>query len=408
MNWNKSVLFFGLLSTFRLLGQQLLPQQMDTSLYQHDMIAFGLGDFASTSVYNEFSKLFLYGGELDNNKKNRSFAQHGNLNKFGYDVTGEIEYRNYCSSILKKKDFGWLIRGGSYTYASANYSKDAFGLVFFGNKLYQGDTATFSGMEFNSISFQKIGFGLINKTNKSNLSLNLYNISSRSNLFVREGILTSSDQGDELSLILDGKYSQTTGANFHKGFGVGMDGDFRLPISWLNDKTAYFQVLFKNIGFMQIHDMDNYLVDSNYTFDGFRFNQVFGNNFQNGSQDILDSLGVDRNKGKVGAMLPGFVQVGKMADELNAGKLQSFFGVRLYTTLAYNPLLYVGGQYKFGEKFRVGMQGSFGGYASFRLGVYGQYNVKKIHLGLGSEDIIGLLSKFGMGQSLIIRIAYKW
>src|SRR5690554_7576462 len=87
-------------------------------------------------------------------------------------------------------------------------------------------------------------------------------------------------------------------------------------------------------------------------------------------------------------MLPGFLQVGKVVLANSPTKVQSFFGVRMYTNRVYRPLIYAGVHYQPINQFSVGAQGSFGGYGNFRLGLYANFVTKQLLIGLGTEDVL--------------------
>ena len=122
----------------------------------------------------------------------------------------------------------------------------------------------------------------------------------------------------------------------------------------------------------------------------------------------MDSLGVKRDTRTITGFLPGFVQIGKIVDQHSDQNLQSFFGVRLYTTLAYNPLVFGGAEYKFYPWMKVGVQALYGGFSKFRVGFYSQYSVKHFYFAIGSENLIGALTNKGSGQSIHLRLAVKW
>jgi hypothetical protein len=391
-------------------AQHSLPIQMDTSVINGEFVAYGVLDYSSTSIQNAMSQKLIYGGYIDEETKKASFDKHRIHNKLGVELNSEIEYRNFNLGNFLKGNYGFYVRGGYGAYASASYTDDLFGLTFYGNQRYMGDTANFSGSEMNMVAFQKIGFGFISKKLKSSLGLNYYNISNYGEAFIRNGRLVSDSSGANIELALDARLQYASGAQFNKGWGVGLDGDFRFQADWIKDRVAYFQAQFKNIGLMQINSVSQYLVDSVYNYDGLKFSQLIGGNslsFSN-QEDVLDSLGVSKSERKITTFLPGFVQIGKIVDEHSTQNLQSFFGVRLYTTLAYNPLIYGGIQYQAYSWMKIGLQAIYGGFSKFRVGFYTQYNYKNINLGIGSENLIGALSKKGNGESINLRIAVRW
>lgn len=408
---NKVILLFSFWCVNLAFGQHNLPIQMDTSHIQGEITAYGIIDYSGTSMQNAMSSKLIYGGFIDNATKTASFDNHNQKNIYGLEVSGEIDYRNYTAfnSFLKGK-YGFYVRGGVGAYAAASYTKDLFGLTFFGNQSYTGDTANFSGTELNGVVFQKIGFGLIDKKMKSNFGINFYNLSGFGEAFIRDGQLASDSSGSNLDLTLDGRFQYANGAQFNKGWGIGTDLDFRFQTQWIKDRTAFFQVKLKNLGLMHINTVEEYSIDTNYNFSGFKYEQLFGDDAISigDREELMDSLGITKTEQSITTLLPGFVQIGKIVDNNTTQKLQSFFGVRLYTTLAYNPMVYGGAQYQVYPWMKIGLQASYGGFSKFRVGFYTQYNFKKVYLGIGSENLIGALSKKGKGESIHVRLALRW
>lgn len=406
----KLIFLFSIFTFHSVLSQHTMPVLMDTNVIKGEVVFTGIIDYSGTSIQNAMSDKFIYGGFIDESMKDASMSKHRQHNKLGLELNGEIDYRNYQIDKLFNGKYGYYIRGGYGGFASASYTDDLFGLIFYGNRRYNGDTAQFSGTEFTGISFQKLGFGLITKTLKSSLGINYYNISNYGDAFFRQGSLISDSAGSQVDLSLDARFQYTPGLKFNKGWGIGLDGDFRFKASWIKERTAFFQAQFKNIGLMHINQVEQYQVDSSYSYSGLKFNQLYGENqlnFEN-QDELLDSLGVRKSTRSITGFLPGFVQIGKIVDEHAEQKVQSYFGVRMYTTLAYNPLIFGGAQYKPYSWMKIGVHAIYGGFAKFRMGFYTQYNYKNIHFGIGSENIIGALSKKGMGQSLHFRLAVQW
>lgn len=390
-------------------SQQLLPIQYDTNRYEQEFILNGTADFGSTSLNNEMSGKLLFGGYIDDRIKDNSFSNHKGINRFGTDVSSEIEYRNMKVDLLKKENLGFIVKGGYYNYLSMLYAKDLFGLIFYGNENYLGENASFTGSRFSMMAFQKIGFGVIDKRSKSNVTLNFYTISNYFDGNIREGALFQSSTGDSVSLTFDGDFEFASNSTFVKGFGLGVDLDFRIPVIFRNDRISYIQFLAKNLGVAHLtKNVTKYAADTIFTYDGLTFDQLYGegNVFKN-DFSILDSLGVDSTSTNRTRFLPGYLQVGKMVDDLNPSRFQSFFGIRMYPSIAYVPMIYAGVQIKTTKWLDLGLNISYGGYTQFRSGLYTQFKLKNFAVGIASEDLIGVVSKKGRGQSVIIRLRYK-
>ena len=145
----------------------MLPIQHDTLVHKQEVLIFGLAEYGSTSLQNEFTKKLLYGGTITQTIKDNSLAEHGYTNRFGTEVTSEIEYRNYSVNIGREGKYGFLIKGGTSLQYATRYAQDAFQLLFYGNAGFQGDTAVLSGTSYFGMTSTKLGFGLINKKTKS-------------------------------------------------------------------------------------------------------------------------------------------------------------------------------------------------------------------------------------------------
>lgn len=390
-------------------SQQLLPIQHDTTSYSHEIIFTGMGEISSSALRNEFTSKLLYGGFITDEIKDATFSKHKNTNRFGADINSELEYRNMKVNAFKNDKIGFLVKGGYYALGSAIYTKDAFGLAFYGNSNYLGQTADLTGSQFSFISFQKIGFGLINKKTKSNISFNLYNISNYSNGFLRNGSVSENEDGTSVTVKLDGQVNSTIGNSFSKGIGLGIDFDYRIPFIVTETKKVTIQFLAKNMGIVNYYTgLQQYRADSIYTYDGLKFKELYGDkSIFSDSFELLDTLNIQKTIQKKTIFLPGFLQLGKIVDEANLSKWQSFFGIRLYPSLTFSPLLFVGVHYKANKWLELGTQGTYGGFSNFRLGAYSNIRLKKWLIGIASQDIYGMVSKKGFGQSILFRIRCK-
>lgn len=390
-------------------AQNVLPIQYDTLPYKQEFILSGMADYSSTSVLNSMSSKLLLGGIISDDIKTSSFDEHKGINRFGVDASAEFEYRNMHVNLFKQEKYGYLLKAGYYNYASAIYSKDLFGLTFFGNEGYLGGDADFSGSKFSAISFQKIGFGAIDKKSKSSLSLNYYNFSKYAEGYLNDGYLYQSESGDSLSLTLDGQFDSARSSSFMQGYGVGLDLDYRFSVLINPEKLAFIQLQAKNIGFAQMTaKITRYEVDTLLTFEGFTVDQLIGSsNVLDNGTSLLDTLGIDSLSVTKFRFLPGYIQVGKIVDETSKQRLQGFFGVRLYTISTYAPLVFGGAHLKASSWLSLGVNASYGGFARFRAGFYAQSTFKNMTVALATEDIIGLVSKQGKGKSVILRLRYR-
>jgi hypothetical protein len=402
------LLIIGLLSV-QVLGQQVLPVQHDTLRHKHEFTLTGNLELNATSIERAISSKMALGGLITNDLKDRSLAKHKDVNRVGLDLQGEFEWRNGAVNVFKREKFGFLIKTGAYTIGSGAYSTDLFRLAYYGNQPFLGEILNFDGTGFQTTSFQKVGFGIFDKINKSSISLNVVNVSSHTNADLKNAEMLSYEDGDSVSMLLNGGFKTTTGSSFSQGLGVCVDVDIRMPIMWFNQKEAIIQFQAKNLGFAYMYaGMREYRVDSSYSYSGFSVQQLLNNDaLFDENFSLLDSLQVFQRTTKSGIALPGFVQVGKIVNEQSSSKLQSFFGVRMYPTLFYRPFVFVGLDYKPIQALHIGAHVNMGGFGLIRTGLYASYLLSDWALGAGTEDLFSAFSDKGMGAAYSIRISKR-
>ncbi|MDG1147838.1 MAG: hypothetical protein P8N52_05980 [Crocinitomicaceae bacterium] len=385
---------------------QSLPLNYDTLELNQEFIVEGGGDFIGSAIQRELSGKFLFGGYIDNSIKDNSYHRHSTINRIGTYGGVHFEYRNYKKKLIENKNWGYLIKAGADVFGGGVYSKDLFGLVFYGNDPYKGETIDFSGSNFSFMSYQKLGFGMIDSKSKSAISINLYNINSSLSANFKSGEITQDLNGDQLDFVLDGEVTLPTNGAFSQGVGIGLDFDFKLPVSIFKGQTSYIQLQAKNIGIGYLHEKQKvYSIDTTLTFSGFQFEQLIGTNaIFSDSLNVLDSLGINSVEKNNVVLLPGYFQVGKIVAKNTGKKLQSFYGVRIYPTLIFKPYVYAGVHYSLSKSICFGLNGGYGGFGKFRVGAYSSCNFGKYSVGVASENVLGFITKKASGQSLFIRL----
>jgi len=381
-------------------------EKYDSLSYRQELIITGGLDYSATSVQKELLSKFYRGGFIDEQMKDNSFIKHRAINRFGIDAGGSITYRNYGVKLFKEKNWGIMIRAEYQSFGGVLYGQDLFGLAFYGNERYIGDTVMMSGTDISFVSFQKIGFGFVDAKTKSNASFNVYNISNRISGDFRDFDVIQSESGDEVQLILDGEVEMKQSKKFNQGIGFGVDLDFRVPVAWYKDRMAQIQFLARNVGFAYMYEKQKiYTFDTTLTFTGFRFDELIGDNsILDDNTDLLDSLGIKSSEANRTFMLPGYLQIGKMVNKQSDYRLQSFFGARLYPTLIYSPYIFAGADYKATDWLNVGASAAFGGFSGFKAGIYAGFDFGVWNVGIATDNLIGLVHKKGNGESLFIRL----
>ena len=384
-------------------SQSMLPLVQDTNINacNHEISLSGVVDFQATSVGKDITKSFIYGGFIDDAMKLSSSNRHDEINRFGIDLNTEVVYKNHKVNLFKDSLKGLLVKVGVFSFSSLIYSKDLFDMAFYGNDMFTGDTAYFTGSQFNSFAFQKIGIGWLNKKSKSSFSLNFIGVNNYLNGVINESYLYHSQDADSLEFLLSGEGVRPKKTPYYKGFGLAIDMDYRFKMKKNEKEFVHFQLVMRNLGFAYLLNTENYIANGVATVDSYQINDLINSEsiFSN-PEEVSDGLSdTIITKGSL-VMLPAMFQFTKLVDYNSLNRFQGFFGFRGYLNNAYVPMLFGGLDFKAAKWCRFGAQASYGGFSQLRWGMYSSFNFKNFNLGIASEN---LFSK--TGESILIKLS---
>lgn len=390
-------------------AQLLYPSYSDSMLTGGILEADGVLELQGTSVRRELLSTMIFGGYIDESMKNRSFERHTVVNRLGANANGEIRYISGGRGLFGMDSVGWMVKAGAVAIGSGTYGQDVFGLLFYGNGAYLNGTADFSNTRIDGMFFQKVGVGIVNRKDRSYITLNLVNVTDYAKAYIRKGELTQNEDGSQLDLLLEGDLTTTTGNNFTKGTGASVDIDYRMKVAW-GKTTTTFQLQAQNFGFAYLHDpVKTYSADSSYTYNGFSLNAFTGSNKVFGDDfSVLDSLGISQKTHNKTILLPGYLQIAKLVDPGSAKKVQSFFGIRMYPTISSIPQIYAGAYWKAAQLFHLSGGLTYGGFGNLRGGLFATLYLNKAQLMVGTEDVFSCVSHAGYGASLVTRLVWKF
>lgn len=396
-----------LLCTFSLRAQFYLPLIQDTTFTSNHYVIETGTEYHANSLSNAFTQKFIVGGTLSNEQTQNTFDKQALINRFA--VQSFNEFRCFLGAKkLGKDSLSWGVKAGIYGHANLFFSKDAFGLAFLGNENYLGNTANFSELSFHTSVFQKIGFGIFNKSNKSSLFLNVVNLQQYAKSYVRKGYLTQNEDASEIELKLQGELAFTSNNGLSNGIGFALDFDKRIPVQLMNEQKAIIQIQVQNLGLAFVNKgLTRYEMDSTYEYNGFQINQLIQANSLFGSDfSLMDSLKIQQRVTKSWVILPAFIQVAKLIDAASTKKVQTYYGIKLYPTFAAIPAGFFGVYWKLNPHYSIASSVSYGAFGKFRNGWYFTYTGKKVTSVLGSDDFLGFVSKKAFGQSLFLRFSW--
>lgn len=399
------------LNSFVVSSQELLPVEHDTTNTDAQLLVNGNVFHLSTAIHNSFARKWIFGGELTDEIKESSFDDHNLYNRIGGGYRLNIQYRSDKVLSEKHPNLSWMINVSNEAHFASEYAKGVFGLLFFGNERFTGEEVNLSNSVGGFIEYFSIGGGIHNKKTKSFITLNLVLPRNYADFSINRGSFNTSETGDNIDLLLQGEINSAKSPAYFQGIGGSINFDYNLPFgtSEGNNFSGTFRLSGRNLGVYRLHEVERTTIDTDTDFSGFSIDDLRSafNDDTESNPAIIDSLNIAESNGSLWKFIPGFVQVGKVVEKHKDTKLQSFFGIRMYTSFLYRPLIYAGVDYRPFEKFSLGTQAAYGGYGGFRVGTYWNFTTDKFNLGLGTEDMLGLIIKRRLGQSLVLRLLYK-
>jgi len=386
-------------------GQHFLPIQHDTISYNHEIILNGMANYSGNAIRVDLAKKLFYGGSINKELIDASSLNHNEINRFGMYLNSEVEYRNKQVNLFKNPNYGFVIKGGVYSYFDVLYPKGVYDLSLYGNSSYPGQEINLSATRASAFFFQKIGFGYIDKSTNSSVSINLVNLSNYASLKISDGYLYQSDDFDTVNLNLTGTGYLLDSPVFFNGIGASIDADLRIPVVTPKEDTINFQFKLCNFGFAHIYNStDKYDMNKELAYSGVNVNSALsGQSLFNNGFSVLDSLGIEKKESKRTVFLPGYLQMSKLINESSERSIEEFYGVRMFFSSAYNPLVFAGLNFKLGNRFNIGGCITYGGFASFSGGMYSSYNHRNISFSISTENISGVFLNNAKGESIIFR-----
>ena len=332
--------------------------------------------------------------------KQLSSDRHDEINRFGLEMNAEFEYRNEKLGLFKDSLIGLIVKGGIYNFSSMIYSKDIFDLAFFGNEMFVGDTANLTGSEFSSVTFQKLGFGLIDKRTRSSLAFNFVGLNNYVQGVFGDSYVYQNQELDSMAIEFSGSAERALGKGYFKGIGLALDIDYRFKMKKNEDDHIHFQLLARNLGFAVMNG-ENYNLNSSLTYSSYQIDDLINAEtiFNDTDEFVSELSDTSSNRNSV-ILLPAMFQFTKLIDPMSSKRIQGFFGFRTFLNKAYIPMLFGGLDFRAASWYRIGAQLSYGGFSQLRWGMYSALCFKKIELGIASEN---LFSK--TGESIIIKLS---
>ena len=334
---------------------------------------YGSGYINSNALTNSFLKSYLYTKSyISDDLKQQQVNRLKKSNCIGADIKIGI-YGQHTVNKLRVE------AGLSYRdFYSSQFSSDAFKLIFYGNSMYAGQTASLNPMNVNNVNYQTLYLGIKKTVGKKQ------NIQLGARLgFVRGGRLQKV-RSKNLSLYTDtyggyltlnGKFDvaytdDSTYAAVPSMNGAGLTSDYFFSIK---GNRSEFAVELLDVGFVRWNNVTTYSGNGSYTYNGIEIDNIIGSNGivldPVNLSSFLENMGLHKTIKDVTYMLPSTLHVSYYRHL--TPKISVTGGIRQLFVRGYMPRVYGKLTYYVNKKFVLIPMLAYGGFgrADVELGI---------------------------------------
>jgi hypothetical protein len=373
-------------------------------------------DIGSNGMQSAMTNKLIFGGYIDKGMKDRALNNMNGYNKLGINLNYDVS-----AFFGKNKKYCYLVGFKNQEIFNATYTKDAYELLFYGNKPFLDKTANFSGTSINALRFQEVKLGILmhRVDTTAKIGISVY-FQKGEQLFYFKANKNSSlyTNSDGTELILQSNFNMAlsdtaTKKNVLSFNGVGASADifFETPYKSKIGSGSVLTVNANNIGF--VHWLNNsvqYNSDSTIKFDGYHINSILDikdSTLQKLNADSAIRAATNARHEEFNTNIPtnlviiNKIYFGKKLFALNTG-------FRYIFNANYKPYFFAEPEYRI-NKVTVNLHVGYGGYTRLNVGLGVVYNNKNWFFKLGSNSLQGfILPKTSYGQGIYISIAKKF
>lgn len=361
---------------------------------------------SSNALNVGFLEKSILGGHFERGELEEIYSQLPTQSKIGYAVHSVVTFMNFSDTLFGNPQLGIRASVSTNYQGYCGFSPRAFGLVYLGNGEFNQGTIDLGEFVYRNQAWQKIGFGLFNKSTLSGFTMSLVAGQSFQSLTLDESQFYTSPMGDSLSLVVDGNYmrSDANRKGFANGSGLGACLDFDLNVP-LSDKSAIMSISIRNLGFISW----NRKTETRALNESFQWNGLDVSNWLSGATDTLqlpswvDTIQSPGIQGSSLKLLPPSFQFRYMEKIALRSYIES--GCSVFSNRIALPYIYLGAMHLFNPHWSVSERISYGGYGKFAVGAELQWlSQNSWFLRLGSTQLEGWLLSRAQGRNVFLNV----
>lgn len=371
----------------------------NNSLYKVTVSAYGDVYTGSNSITTNFLRNIYNNGFIDSSMKKTVSENLEALNRVGVISFGGIGFTASGENIFHGK--AALTGGIEYNLQqTADFTPDAFHLVFYGNYDLQDSTAILDQTSFSGIKYNKYRIGVVKPYERPDgtltlgLMLNLIQGLSTNNINIPTGSFYTAPYGTLLSLDYQFNITNTEkDSSILDWNGAGAAADFYLDYYFPKIKTR-FSVSALDLGFVNWYKGSKKITaDTSLIFEGIAIDDLLNSTASVFTSDtIFEMLGVKETELAFTKMLPAKLNISLVKEF--PSNWYALIGAQHIFNNTYAPLFYLKSGKLFPESgTALDLLAEYGGYGglSFGLGI-SQRITDHASLQLNASNFLGLIA----------------
>ncbi|MEO6440961.1 MAG: DUF5723 family protein [Chitinophagales bacterium] len=379
----------------------LTTRQFKDSL-THEFGITGNGVISSNSVNLSFSIAALRNEFIDDDQKNSVSEDLEPVNVFEFNTDGEIYYRFIAPDFLFHSPalLSFSLKSGAIQ--QTKFTDDLFSVVFFGNAGFAGATADFSDTRSELYDYRQLRFGIQKKfftassAWETGIGISFLSVKNGTDLELTHATLFTEQNGEYIDAVYDFKYMESDSSNTGslQVDGVGAAADIMICYTPKGGRSN-FVFYVNDLGIISWNKHATlYSADSSLHFEGITVTDFLLDTdstfFQFNKDSLLKKTGTAVESGSYSTVFPMRFSFVYFHSFSNKWMGRAGITYRPYPDLL--PMFFIQPQYLFTRWLTAGILLSYGGTARLGAGVLaGAVISKRIHLRVGSENVLGLI-----------------
>lgn len=384
------------------LGQDANPR---TIMVEGDLF------YNSNVITNEFARSFYTGEFLDNELKSSVSDKLIRDNRFGVELHYGIKYIHSLDTSKREKELQMFYEVSNHLFSNAQFSEDLFNVAFYGNGMFEDDTAHLGTFSFNNLVYQQASVGIMDIPTGSYIAAGLINGQQFNVIDVSKGDLYTAPMGSYLDLDMNAEVQRSDtnsrGLGMMNGWGLGVDMRWNFELGGAGKDYGWYSISIEDLGFIAWNSRSQtYSNDTLFNYQGFELD-MDNPSIQVGS--VEDTLGIHYRNGTITTALPVKASFEKLAAYDEDQAFQTIMGVDHRLGVNYIPRVHVGMAYIPTPHLDIRASLAFGGYghAQFQLSATGNVRGKFLWK-IGSRNFVDSVLPSGRGMSLFTAIGFAF